>query len=109
MDMDGRGTRGKRPPRDAGRLAVGGRPQTRDRTLDAIQNAISNTRDSHANIRQAEGGPGGKLEQFRVLGWRESKAKSNPDGGVDSLIKFLERRMNTMTGPRAKITKVCVG
>lgn len=113
MDMDRSGARGgKRGRGDATRSTrstAAGRPQARDKTLDAIQRAISNTQDSQANIRQTKSTAGANLEQFNVTGWKTSKAASNRDGGVESLIAFLERRMNanTKTGPRAKITKVC--
>lgn len=109
MDMDRGGVRGaKRPRGDTGRATTSGRP-ARDRTLDAIQKAISSSKDSQANIRQINRAGGGNLEQFSVRGWKQSKAASNRDGGVESLIAFLERRMNatTKSGPRAKITKVC--
>lgn len=111
MDMDAGAARAKRARGEAGRVTSGGRPQPRDKTLDAIHKAISSTTDSQASIRQGKSSAGGNLEQFRVLGWKKSKAASNRDGGVESLISFLERRMNTMTksGPRAKITKVCAG
>lgn len=110
MDMDRGGARGgKRPRGDSGRSTPSGRPIARDRTLDAIQKAISSSKDSQANIRQINRAGGANLEQFSVRGWKQSKAASNRDGGVESLIAFLERRMNatTKSGPRAKITKVC--
>lgn len=109
MEMDGPG-RGKRTRGDTGRATGGGRAQTRDKTVDAIQQAISSsTKESQANIRQSKGAARASLEQFRVSGWKQSKAASNRDGGVESLVAFLERRLNAITksGPRAKITKVC--
>lgn len=114
MDMDRGGARGGKRPRGetgraGGRSTAGGRPLARDKTLDAIQKAISSSKDSQANIRQIKSSSGASLEQFSVRGWKQSKAASNRDGGVESLIAFLERRMNatTKSGPRAKITKVC--
>ncbi|CAL5872937.1 uncharacterized protein PFLUO_LOCUS7206 [Penicillium psychrofluorescens] len=107
MEMDGPG-RGKRTRGDTGRATGGGRAQTRDKTVDAIQQAISSsTKESQANIRQSKGAARASLEQFRVSGWKQSKAASNRDGGVESLVAFLERRLNAITksGPRAKITK----
>ena len=103
MDMDGSAARGgKRARGDTSRL------QSRGKALDAIQKAISSTKDSQVNIRQGKNAAGGNLEQFSVRGWKESKAASNRDGGVESLVAFLERRMNAAAkGPRAKITKVC--
>lgn len=128
MDMDAGGSRAKRNRTEksglGGRAAgagVGGRASgtgnrasgagnrvpARDKHLDAIQRAIASV-DSQANIRQGNRKPAGNLEQFSVRGWKSSKAASNRDGGLESLIAFLERRMNSFikSGPRAKITKV---
>lgn len=110
MDMDRGGARGgKRARGETGRSTAGARPLTRDKTLDEIQKAISSGKDSQANIRQTKSSGGPNLETFSVRGWKDSKAASNRDGGVESLLAFLERRMNahTKSGPRAKITKVC--
>lgn len=110
MDMDRGGARGgKRARGDTGRAGAGARSLGRDKTLDEIQKAISSGKDSQANIRQTKSSGGPNLESFSVRGWKDSKAASNRDGGVESLLAFLERRMNahTKSGPRAKITKVC--
>ncbi|KAJ5823938.1 Nuclear transport factor 2 Eukaryote [Penicillium robsamsonii] len=123
MDMEAGGARGKRNRADksalggraagtgaGGRAAgTGNRAQTRNRLMDAdvIQRAISSA-DGQANIhRGGRKKTGGDLEPFSVRGWKESKAASNRDGGLESLIAFLERRMNSFikSGPRAKITK----
>jgi hypothetical protein len=121
MDMDAGGSRVKRGRTEksglGGRIAgagVGGRAAgtgsrvpARDKQLDLIQRAISSV-DPQANIRQGNRKTTTELEQFSVRGWKSSKAASNRDGGVESLIAFLERRMNSFikSGPRAKITKV---
>lgn len=109
MDMDRSGARGGKQGRgDAGRASVGGRMQSHNKTLDAIQKAITSTKDSQINIRQGKNAGGGNLVLFSIRGWKESKAASNRDGGVESLVAFLERKLNaTAKGPRAKITKVC--
>lgn len=95
----------------------------KDRTLDAIQKAIYSSASSQANVRQARGRVDqltrdtnsrdrGGLEQLSVRGWRQSKAASNPDGGIESLISFLEKK-GTPADPsaaanlRVRITKVC--
>jgi hypothetical protein len=123
MDMDGGGARAKRNRADksalGGRAAgtgAGGRPsgsnrgQPRNKPIDSdlIQRAIYSA-DSQANVRDHKKKTGGDLELFSVRGWKSSKAASNRDGGLESLIAFLERRMNSFikSGPRAKITKVC--
>ncbi|KAA8643509.1 hypothetical protein EYZ11_006598 [Aspergillus tanneri] len=105
MDAGSARNRGKKSRGDPGRSVQVG-PRTRDRALDAIQKAISNTSESQANIRQ--GGRGAGLEQVIVCGWKQSKAASNRDGGLESLITFLEKKLNTAdskTGQRARITK----
>ena len=125
MDMDAGGARAKRNRADksalggraagtgAGGRAVGAgnRAQARNkpRDTDLIQRAIYSA-DSQANIQRNKKKTGGDLEQFSVRGWKSSKAASNRDGGLESLIAFLERRMNSFikSGPRAKITKVCL-
>jgi nuclear RNA export factor len=125
MDMDAGGARSKRTRAEksalggrsagigaGGRAAgTGNRAHTRNKLMDAdaIQRAIS-LADNQANVQH--GGrkkAGGDLEPFSVRGWKESKAATNRDGGLESLIAFLERRMNSFikSGPRAKITKVC--
>lgn len=125
MDMDASGARAKRNRADksalGGRAAgtgVGGRAvgagnraqaRNKPRDTDLIQRAIYSA-DSQANIQRNKRKTGGDLEQFSVRGWKSSKAASNRDGGLESLIAFLERRMNSFikSGPRAKITKVCL-
>lgn len=102
MDATGARNRGKKGRSDAGRLAGG-----RASAADAIQKAISGTTDSQVNIRQTGKG---NLEQVSVRGWKQSKAASNRDGGHESLITFLEKKLNTSdskAGSRARITKVC--
>ncbi|KAJ9288633.1 hypothetical protein DTO027B5_8521 [Paecilomyces variotii] len=119
LDMDGptgRGRGGKRSRGDSGRgTPAGGQTQGRDqrragpdreRTLNAIQKALTGKVDSQANIRQARGG----LEQASVTGWKQSKAASNPDGGLESLVAFLEKKITPQdskapNSARAKITK----
>lgn len=104
MDAGSARNRGKKARTETGRsgAAGGGRP----RALDAIQKAITSNSDSQANIRQ--GGRGASLEQVIVRGWKQSKAASNRDGGLESLLTFLEKKLNTSdskSGQRARITK----
>lgn len=107
MDAGSARNRGKKGRTEGGRAGApgGGRP----RALDAIQKAISSNSDSHqANIRQS--GRGAGLEQVIVRGWKQSKAASNRDGGLESLLTFLEKKLNhpdSKSGQRARITKVC--
>lgn len=95
----------------------------KDKTLDAIQKAIYSSASTQANVRQPRGRveelardtssrDRGGLEQLSVRGWKQSKAASNPDGGIESLITFLEKK-GTPADPsaaanlRVRITKVC--
>lgn len=50
------------------------------------------------------------LTELKVTGWEKSKASSDADGGVSSLIKWLEKKASHKLGSRAKqvkIKKVC--
>ncbi|KAI9835188.1 MAG: hypothetical protein M1819_002558 [Sarea resinae] len=47
-------------------------------------------------IREASGKAKSGLDQIRVVGWRQSKAANNSDGGIKDLLAFLERKA---TGP----------
>ncbi len=54
----------------------------------------------------------GGLSQISVRGWTLSKAVQNPDGGIGSLIAFLEKKAtpsdpNAAPNQRVKISKVC--
>lgn len=49
-------------------------------------------------------------EQIRVVGLKQSKAASNPDGGVKDLLAFLERKANGLASSGnvpVRIRKVC--
>lgn len=111
IDMDGGGGRGRGKRGrggDLGRHQISSRPQVQDKTLNAIQQAITRSSDNQANIRQTR--TGGPLEQISVRGWKQSRAKTQRDGGVDSLLGFLERKLaspDPKASSRAKITKVC--
>ncbi|KAL2863869.1 mRNA export factor mexA [Aspergillus lucknowensis] len=99
--------RGQKPRGGQGRSALSGsRTQTLDRTMDVIQKALSGSSGAQANIRQGGRGPG--LEQVIVSGWKQSKAASNRDGGVESLVTFLEKKLtapDSKAGTRARISK----
>lgn len=78
-----------------------------DRSISQIQKALSSS-NAQANIRQ--GGRASPTEQVAVRGWKESKAASNRDGGVESLVAFLEKKLtspDSKSGPRVRISKVC--
>ncbi|PYH50067.1 mRNA export factor mexA [Aspergillus saccharolyticus JOP 1030-1] len=108
MDGNTSQSRAKKGRGDSGRSGAssGTRSQTSGRALDAIQKAISSNSDSpQANIRQ--GSRASNLEQVSVRGWKDQKckARSNPDGGQESLISFLEKKLSVPAGTRARITK----
>ncbi|PYH96405.1 mRNA export factor mex67 [Aspergillus ellipticus CBS 707.79] len=97
---------GKKARGESGRSGTTSRTQAANKAMDAIQRAISSNSDSQANIRQS--GRGSGLEQVMVRGWKQSKAASNRDGGLESLIAFLEKKLSTpdsKAGTRARITK----
>ena len=51
------------------------------------------------------------LVQISVRGWKESKAASNPDGGIKDLLAFLERKATAPNAPAneaVRIRKVCL-
>ncbi|WEW58269.1 Vacuolar protein sorting-associated protein 53 [Emydomyces testavorans] len=112
----GRG-RGIGKPRGRGDLAQRTTPVARheahdkEKTLDALQRAIFSATAPQANIRRgrADGTMmDGRLSQVRVRGWRASKAVSNADGGVESLIAFLGKKAtppDPSAGARLSISK----
>lgn len=59
------------------------------------------------NRRDRQGGS----EEILVSGLKQSKAASNPDGGVKDLLAFLERKANGVFAPpgseMVRIRKVC--
>ncbi|KKZ60205.1 hypothetical protein EMCG_05127 [[Emmonsia] crescens] len=110
----GRGDSGRRSAPGAGSLSQGRDPRRladKDKTLDALQKAIFSNASSQANIRHGRPRTQGKgFAQVSVRGWRRSKAASNPDGGIESLILFLERKahpvnQDTAAHSRLKISK----
>lgn len=54
--------------------------------------------------------PGKGLTQLIVRGFKDSKAASNPDGGIQDLLAFLERKASADASAReaVKIKKVCL-
>ncbi|KAL3481226.1 hypothetical protein BJX99DRAFT_219376 [Aspergillus californicus] len=80
-------------------------PRGFDKAIGAIQKALSSS-SPQANIRQGARGAG--LEHVKITGWKESKAASNRDGGVESLVTFLEKKLtspDSKPGARARISK----
>lgn len=51
------------------------------------------------------------LMELKITGWTKSKASSSADGGVSSLISWLEKKASSRLGSRArylKVKKVCL-
>ena len=76
----------------------------------ALQKAISRgISTGDANVR----GPS-RLSEIRIKGLKESKAASNPDGGLKDLVGFLERKATERDTPSSiaaggvRIRKVCL-
>jgi nuclear RNA export factor len=59
--------------------------------------------------RERDAAPKG-LTQLVVRGFKDSKAASNPDGGIKDLLAFLERKASADMSARetVKIKKVCL-
>lgn len=94
----GKRARGHGPSRDlASRMEL-----DRDRIHKAIN---SGDAASQANIRQ--GATKARTEEFSITGWKESKAASNPDGGIRSLVDWLEKKLFSTKPGRKNIIKVC--
>ena len=54
--------------------------------------------------------PRGSLVELAITGWEKSKASSDKDGGVSSLIRWLDKKASHRLGSRTrevKIKKVC--
>ncbi|GAB7363824.1 hypothetical protein MBLNU230_g4390t1 [Neophaeotheca triangularis] len=46
------------------------------------------------------------LVELKVTGWSKSKASDSQDGGVSSLVKWLEKKASTKLGSRARSVKI---
>ncbi|EEA21564.1 hypothetical protein EYB25_007180 [Talaromyces marneffei] len=92
----GKRARGHGPSRDlASRMEL-----DRDRIRKAIS---SGDATSQANIRQ--GVTKARTEEFSITGWKESKASTNSDGGIRSLIDWLEKKLFSTKPGRKNIIK----
>lgn len=85
------------------------------RGLGSQQANVLESRISHIS-RGDGGGKGRRREagpsdlQLRVTGMKQSKASSNPDGGLKDLLAFLERKASGLeSAPRrgVRVKKVC--
>jgi nuclear RNA export factor len=113
--------------RGRGRIGKSTTPASSSRDLtsrisrgDGKSSLLSGTARS-AILRQAASGdvsmkesrstaPRGGLVELKITGWEKSKASSDADGGVSSLIKWLEKKASHRLGSRTrdvKVKKVC--
>jgi hypothetical protein len=82
-----------------------------------LHKAVFSNTSSQANIRQPRAGSHttfhrAGLSQLRIRGWKQSRVATDPDGGVLSMINYLERKAtpdprSAAAGQRLKISKVC--
>ena len=72
--------------------------------LRQAANGDVNMKESRINA--AKGG----LVELKITGWEKSKASSDKDGGVSSLMRWLEKKASHRLGSRTrevKVKKVC--
>jgi hypothetical protein len=50
--------------------------------------------------------PSRGLAELKVTGWNKSKASTNPDGGVSSLITWLEKKASNRLSSRVRTVKI---
>ncbi|TKA67051.1 hypothetical protein B0A55_11068 [Friedmanniomyces simplex] len=65
----------------------------------------SGTRDVAMKEERVSGAKGGLVE-LKVSGWNKSKASGDADGGVSSLIKWLEKKASSRLGSRVRMVKI---
>lgn len=125
LDMDSAAAR--RSAKAAGTQASAGssKPSTRASTAKNARGASKVAQNVLKHLSNGAGGGelasrvgtrsrgknAGNLSYLRVCGLKQSKAASNPDGGVSDLLGFLERKASSFTTGRQKrqimIKKVC--
>lgn len=62
------------------------------------------------SMRESRSAPRGGLVELQITGWEKSKASSDKDGGVSSLIRWMEKKSSHRLGSRTRdvrIKKVC--
>lgn len=127
LDMDSAGRRAKRPAnadsrptRSSTRISTTN-PRGASRNAQNVLKHLSNGSASSlaSRISSVSSGRGPKtrsqdmtgLKMVRVGGLKESKAASNPGGGLNDLLGFLERKASSLrTGSKRKVAirKVCL-
>ena len=116
ISVKGRGRVGKSTPTTPAGRDLTSRISRGGAKTDVLSNSARG-----AILRQAASGsvstkearssvPRGGLVDLKVTGWDKSKASSDADGGVSSLIKWMEKKASNRLGSRArqvKVKKVC--
>lgn len=96
----------------------GGPNARKDLTAGKAKGGILSAANQRAILKHAGAGdvamkgpaPSRGLTELKVTGWNKSKASTNPDGGVSSLITWLEKKASNRLSSRVrtvKIKKVC--
>lgn len=110
--VKGRSGISKKPSSITARTNGVARGGTRRGLLDgsAQREILKRAAASDVRLREAKiNAPRGQVE-LKVGNWSKNKASTNPDGGVSSLITWLEKKASNKLGSRArsvKIKKVC--
>ncbi|TQV97177.1 hypothetical protein V2A60_000192 [Cordyceps javanica] len=111
LDMD---SAGRRSAKSAGTQPGGGqsKPNTRSSTTKTTRGTskvaqnvlkhLTNGTIGDGASRVTRGRPKSNLSYLRVHGLKQSKASSNPDGGVKDLLSFLERKATSFTSGRQR-------
>lgn len=102
--LGGQKPRGRGSGRGGGGSSKGGNAGI----LKAQQAIIRGLGAKQANVLESHISTGGTM--VRIDGLNSSKAASNPDGGVESLLAFLERKasgLDAKSNRAIKIKKVC--
>ncbi|KAF1989731.1 hypothetical protein K402DRAFT_401827 [Aulographum hederae CBS 113979] len=85
-------------------------PERRTVNVAALERVVRRANDSNKQSAAAPtksiGGSNRMLQQLRITNWKGSGASTNADGGVDALIKFLEKRGNTNMKRHAENRKI---
>ncbi|KAJ6779605.1 hypothetical protein PWT90_06922 [Aphanocladium album] len=112
LDMD---SAARRSAKSAGSQPGAGqtKPNTRSSTAKSARGAskvaqnvlkhlTNGANGDISRVTRGKGRGGAGLSYLRVYGLKQSKASSNPDGGISDLLSFLERKASAFTTGRQK-------
>jgi nuclear RNA export factor len=112
--IKGRGRIGKStpPPNARDSTSRGGRGgRAGILSVNARSAILRSAASSDVSMKEAKTStPRAGLIDLKITGWEKSKASSDADGGVSSLIKWMEKKASHRLGSRTrevKIKKVC--